>query len=295
MPTDTTTTNWSSYAKAFFATLLWGCSFIAIRCALDTATPFGVVWMRNALAAALLFGILRLRGEPLFPERADRGRVVLLGILFGGHLLLQSWAIERTSTMRAGWIIAFIPAVVAVGAWLFQKQRLRAIGWLGILAASGGVFVLTATRPAQLAEAGTGDLLMFVTTFSWATYTLLSAGPARNSGGLRVSASVLLVSVVPTLLMALSQGSWHAPPDAPSFTALLFLGIGASGLAMWTYTDAVAELGPERSAAFQYLQPFVTMVAAYLLLHEPVTTDQLIGGPIVLAGVWLVQRGKRGT
>ena len=101
------TTQWSSYAKAFFATLLWGCSFIAIRYALGAATPSGIVWMRNALAAVLLFSILRLRGEQLLPERADRGRVVLLGVLFGGHLLLQSWAIERTSTMRAGWIIAF--------------------------------------------------------------------------------------------------------------------------------------------------------------------------------------------
>ncbi|MEO8587789.1 MAG: DMT family transporter [Flavobacteriales bacterium] len=295
MRTTSAQPRWTGYAKALFATLMWGCSFIAIRYALGSASPFGVVWMRNALATLLLFGILRLRGEPLLPEREDRGRVVLLGLLFGAHLLVQTWAIERTSTMRAGWIIAVIPAVVAVGAWLFQQQRLRALGWLGIGVASSGVFVLTATRPAQFANAGTGDLLMLATTFSWAAYTLLSAGPARRSGGLRVSASALLVSLVPNLIMALFQGSWHAAPDAHSITALLFLGFGASGLAMWTYTDAVAELGPERSAAFQYLQPLVTMAAAYLLLHEPVTTGQLIGGPIVLAGVWLVQRGKRGV
>ncbi|MFZ1687252.1 MAG: DMT family transporter [Flavobacteriales bacterium] len=293
MPSTTATQGWGGYAKALLATLFWGCSFIAIRYALGTASPFGIVWMRNALAAALLFAILRLRGQPLFPEPADRGRVILLGLLFGGHLLVQTWAIERTSTIRAGWIIAFIPAVVAIGAWLFQKQRLQAIGWLGILVASAGVFVLTATRPAQFAEAGTGDLLMLVTTFSWAAYTLLSAGPARRSGGLRVSATALLVSIVPNLIVALFTGSWHATPDGPSLTALLFLGLGASGIAMWAYTDAIADLGPERSAAFQYLQPMVTMGAAYVLLNEPVTSDQLIGGPIVLAGVWLVQRGKR--
>jgi drug/metabolite transporter (DMT)-like permease len=34
------------------------------------------------------------------------------------------------------------------------------------------------------------------------------------------------------------------------------------------------------------------MAAAYVMLGEPVTTEQLIGGPVVLAGVWLVQRGK---
>lgn len=275
------------------ATLFWGCSFIAIRYALVSASPFSVVWMRNAMAAVLLFAILRLRGEALLPERTDRGRVVLLGLIFGAHLLVQVLAIERTSTMRAGWIIAFIPAVVAVGAWLFQKQRLRLIGWVGIVAASAGVLVLTATRPAQLADAGTGDLLMFATTFSWGAYTLLSAGPARRNGGLRVSASVLLISVIPNLIMAFGDGMWKSPPQAHAIAALLFLGLGASGIAMWVYTDAVAELGPERSAAFQYVQPLVTMVAAFTLLGESVAPEQLIGGPIILAGVWLVQRGKR--
>jgi drug/metabolite transporter (DMT)-like permease len=78
-----------------------------------------------------------------------------------------------------------------------------------------------------------------------------------------------------------------------SALALVFLGIGASGVALWVYTDAVAALGPERSSAFQYIQPFVTLVAAAALLGESVTVEQLIGGPVVLAGVWLVQRGKR--
>ncbi len=293
-PTGLGPAAWSSYAKAMLATLMWGCSFIAVRYALEAATPFGIVWMRNALAAVLLFSILRWRGQALLPQRGDRGRVMFLGLLFGAHLLVQTWAVARTTAMHAGWIIAFIPAVVAVGAWLFQRQRLRVVGWLGIMVASTGVFVLTATQPSQLAEAGVGDLLMFMTTFSWAAYTLLSAQPARENGGLRISASALLISVVPNLIAALWQGTWHAAPDVPVIAALLFLGLGASGIAMWVYTDAVAEMGPERSAAFQYAQPLVTMAAAYVLLSEPVTVEQLIGGPIVLGGVWLVQQGKKG-
>jgi|GEM_PF-4358795 len=48
--------------------------------------------------------------------------------------------------MHAGWVVAFIPAVVALGAWLFLSGRLRAIGWVGIAAASVGVLVPTCTR-----------------------------------------------------------------------------------------------------------------------------------------------------
>jgi drug/metabolite transporter (DMT)-like permease len=31
-----------------------------------------------------------------------------------------------------------------------------------------------------------------------------------------------------------------------------------------------------------------------LLLAEPLTPELFLGGPVVLAGVWLVQRGKKG-
>jgi RarD protein len=287
-------TPWTSYGKALLATAIWGSSFIALRIALDSATPFGVVWMRNLMGGLFLFAILRWRGGPLLPQREDRPRVLLLGLLFGIHLLIQAWAIERTSTMHAGWIVAFIPAVVALGAWLFLRERLRTIGWVGIAVASAGVLVLTSTRPAQFAEAGTGDLLMFISTFTWAAYTILSTSPARRSGGLRVSASALLIAAVPNMAMASMMGTWHGEVLAPSLWALLFLGIGASGLALWVYTDAIAALGPERSSAFQYVQPFVTLAAAAALLGEEVTPAQLIGGPVVLAGVWLVQRGKQG-
>ncbi|MEX1133090.1 MAG: DMT family transporter [Flavobacteriales bacterium] len=286
--------SWRPYAKAMLAIVIWGSSFIALRMALDSATPYGVVWLRNLLGALFLFAVLLWRGGPLLPEREDRPRVLLLGLLFGIHLLIQAWAIQRTSTMHAGWIVAFIPAVVALGAWLFLREHMRAIGWVGIAAASAGVLVLTSTRPAQFAEAGTGDLLMFISTFTWAAYTLLSTGPARRSGGLRVSASALLVAVLPNLGMAAFMGTWHADPTVAPLLALLFLGFLASGVALWVYSDAVAALGPERSSAFQYVQPFVTLTAAAALLGETVSAEQLIGGPLVLAGVWLVQRGKRG-
>lgn len=280
--------------KALLATVLWGCSFIAVRMALDAATPAGLVWMRNAMAALLLLGLLWLRGMPFLPAQADRWLVAGLGLLMGVHYLLQAMAMQYTTAMRAGWLMAFIPAVVAVGAWLFQRQRMRAIGWVGIVAASAGVFVLTSTRPAAFAQAGKGDLLLFCSTFTWAAYTLLSGAPARRNGGLVVAACVTAVSVLPTGALALVQGTWHAAPTGPAIGALVFLGAGASAAALWAFTEAISELGPERSAAFQYLQPFITLVAAFLMLGEPVSTEQLIGGPIVLVGVWLVQRGKRG-
>lgn len=282
-----------SVAKALTATLFWGVSFIAIRVALEAAQPFGVVWMRNGVGALLLFALLAFRGEPLLPVARDRWLCVGLGLIVGLHFFIQTLSMRLTTAMRAGWIVAFIPVVVACGATVFLRQRMRAIGWVGIVIATAGVFVLTSTRPAQLADAGAGDLLMLASTVSWATYSLLSLGPSRRNGGLRVTAVALAISVVPNLLASVVWGTWHTQPGPRPLAALAFLALCSSALAMWLFADVLAALGPERAASFQYVQPFVTVLASFVLLDEPFTSAQFIGGPIVLAGVWCVQRGKR--
>ena len=283
---------WASYASALLATLFWGLSFVALRIALEGMEPFGLVWVRNAIGALVLLGILRARGVSLWPQRADLARCALLGLILGYHLLVQSFALQMTTAIRAGWIIAFIPAVVALLAVVFLHQRLRAQGWIGILLATIGVLVLTSVRPAALTRAGLGDLLMLSTTFSWAAYTLLSVGPTRRNGSLRVSAFSMLVAAVPNLIAAGFTGTWHAPPTARTLGALLFLAVLSSAIAFWAVNRAVADLGPERGAAFQYLQPFVTLCGAWVILGEPMSAGVFLGGPLVLLGVWMIQRSK---
>ncbi len=284
--------SWASYAKASLATLFWGLSFVALRVALESWKPIGVVWARNAIGALVLLAILRAMGGPLWPRREDLGRCALLGLILGCHLLIQTFALGMTTAIRAGWIVAFIPAVVALLAALFLRQRLGRLGWVGIAISTVGVLILTSIRPADFLRAGLGDLLMLCSTFTWAAYTLLSVRPMRESGSLRVTAFSMLIAFPPCLLAAAIDGSWHASPTPRAIAALLFLGVFASATAMWAFNAAVSEIGPARGAAFQYLQPFVTLVGSRVLLGEPLTAGVVAGGPIVLAGVWMIQRSK---
>ncbi len=278
-------------AKVLLAITLWGCSFIALHVVLGSATPAGVVWLRNALAALVLLLILRAQGRDVLPQREDRRRVLLLGLLLSVHYLIQSQAMRSSSAMQAGWIMAFIPAVVAAGAGIFLRQRLHLLGWAGIAVATAGVLLLSGWgghRPMRLS----GDPLLFLSTFTWAAYTLLCVAPSQRSGGLVVSAGAFAVSVFPALGLALVKGTWHAAPAPEAIGAILFLGVGAGAVALWCFSDAVALMGAARTSAFQYLQPLVTVLASFAMLAEPMNIHQLLAGMIVLMGVWLVQRGK---
>jgi drug/metabolite transporter (DMT)-like permease len=277
---------------ALLSVLFWGLSFVAIAVAERGLHPFTLVWTRLALGAALLFAILRARGEALLPRREDRGICAVLGVLLGGHLLIQAFAMRMTTAMRAGWLVAFMPVTIALGAQLFRGERLRGLGWLGVAVASTGVFVLTATRPTDIVGAGTGDWLMLSSCLTWTAYTLISIDPVQRNGALRVTAFAMAVAVLPLAIASAVVGPLSRPLTADVIAAQLFLGLLASGVAFWAWNQALREFGPQRSSAVLYLQPFVTLLASRAVLGEPITPNALIGGPIVLAGVWLVKRSR---
>jgi drug/metabolite transporter (DMT)-like permease len=285
---------WGSLGKALFATTCWGLSFVAVRIALEGLSPHLLVGLRSGLGAAILLLLLALRGLPLLPEAADRPRCLLLGLLFGVHLIVQTVALGMTTAIHAGWIIAFVPVVVALLGAAFLSRRLMALGWAGIALATAGVLLVT-SAPAELGRAGLGDLLMLSTCFTWAGYTLLSFRPMQTSGALRTTAFSMGLAALMGLAAAWLAGRGTGTALLPSgrcLAALLFLGIGPSALATWAFNSAVSEIGPERTSAFQYLQPGITLLGSAALLDEPLSAAIYQGGPLILLGVWMIQRSK---
>ena len=276
--------------KALLAVVFWGSSFVATKIALEGLHPFALVWTRLALGALLLYATLAVRGEAVLPRREDRAVSALLGLLLGAHLLIQSFAMRLTSAMHAGWLVAFMPVTIALGAQAFLSQKLRPIGWLGAAIASSGVLLLTASAPTRFVHAGAGDLIMLSSCLTWTAYTLIAIKPIEHNGALRVTAFAMATAVLPNAIASAFAGFASGPLTGPVIGAVLFLGLLSSGVAFWAWSQALRDVGPARSSATLYLQPFVTLAASFAILGEPPTLNALVGGPIVLLGVWLLAR-----
>ncbi len=54
--------------------------------------------------------------------------------------------------------------------------------------------------------------------------------------------------------------------------------------------DALKVLTASQVGVFLYLEPFVTAIAAALLLGESLVFGTLLGGVLILGGVWFVNR-----
>jgi len=216
--------------------------------------------------------------------------VALLGAILGTHIGIQTYGLSFTLATHASWIVCFTSVTIALGAQVFLGQRLRAIGWLGVLVAIVGIgFVTRGHGPAADARMGFGDFLQLVGCFTWAAYTLLGAAPVQRSGALRVTTGATWIAGLLLLVCALVTG-FGQRPGPTHVLALLYLGLVSSAAAFLAWYHAQRTYGSQRTAATLYLEPFVTVLVASFV-DEPLVLGTLLGGVLVLAGVALVQRG----
>jgi len=278
--------------KALLGVAFWGASFVATSLALKTLTPLGLVATRMLLGSATLFALAVGMGRRVLPAAPDRLRCGVLGLILGGHLLIQAWGLQRTTATNTGWIIAFGPIAIAVGAWMFLRQKPGGRAWLGIALGAAGVLVIASSSGLRWGKAQFGDLLQIISCGTWAAYTLLAVGPVSRNGSLVVTVSAVAVAAGSATIAAFCSGWTAGPVTGVAVGGVAFLGIACSGLAFWLWNAAVKDVGSTTAGMYLYLEPFVTWLVAAVILGERVNEMGLVGGLLVLAGVWVVSAAR---
>jgi drug/metabolite transporter (DMT)-like permease len=283
---------------AFIAIVFWGISFVATRVALQHVSPITLVVTRFALGLLLLNAILLARGGPLIPPRGHWRMLAILGFVgIFVHMLLQAYALTTTTAVRTGWLIGIIPIWSSLLAAILLGEKFGPWKLLGLLLGFlGAVVVVTRGRlnTEFLGLPSTrGDLLVLTSTMTWAVYTVIGRDTIRALGSLRATAGAMLFGWLLLVPFFIARHGWSELASVPprGWGAILFLGLGCSGLAYWFWYSALGRVETSRVAVFLYLEPLVTVAAAVPLLGETVAASTIVGGAMVLLGVALVQRG----
>ena len=297
---------------ALAAVVLWGVSFVATRAVLAEISPVTLVFTRFALGTALLFALLAFRRRKFGGGCRPAGPVpaaftaprdawpALVSMGFLGvfvHHMLQANGLALTTAIHAGWLIGVTPIWSALLAAAFLRERFGARKIAGLLLGFAGA-LLVVTRgdlsPATLSLPSTlGDFLILVSTVNWAVYSIVGRRTLARLGSARATAFAMLAGWGMLAPVFAIRSGWteYASLSATGWAAVLFLGIGCSGLGYLFWYAALEKLETSRVAAFLYLEPLVTLATAAVVLREPVQPTAVAGGLLVLGGVFLVQTG----
>jgi len=222
----------------------------------------------------------------------------LLGLLCGlvgvtGYNLPSVIGNRTVSAGMMGLLNAIEPLIivllVSLRARRWPKGWTVAAGAVGLL---GVAMLALSAGPAQ-GDAG-GIALVLVAAFNWACYCVLVPPLLAARGALQVSAVTMFCGTIPLLL----AGGWGMPHlmammDARQWEILLALSFGTSVIALVAWNAGSAGLGAEASGWFLYLLPVVSAGGGAMLLGEPLTELEFCGGGLIMASVFLSQRGGR--
>jgi drug/metabolite transporter (DMT)-like permease len=267
--------------------LLWGISFLSIKVALVQIPPMTMAVYRFVIACALLPAIARMTGERLRVRPADLPALAVGG-LTGVTLYFygENHGIALLSASESSLVVSFIPVLAVLAERVCQGTRLGARVYLGAALSTAGV-ILVAVRSAGTPSSRMGYLFMLLACAAWVLYGQVTRKVAGRYGLITVSFWQCLFGLAGCIPLALGESARWRVPGAAAVLNVVFLGVCCSAAGYWLYISTLKVLGSGRASVYLNLIPVVSVAAAALILGERLGLLQLLGGAVVVAGVFL--------
>lgn len=280
-----------TYLTLAFAILFWGGSFIATKIALQSFSPFCLIFLRFSCASLFFLVLLSRTGFPPFTQKNLKNLALLAIFQPGLYFAFETVGLQYTSATKTALIIATIPLVVVAMSVLFLKESIRPINIAGICISMIGVSLLVFGGQAESVASGMlwGDLLIGGAVLSAAIYMLMARSLGQTITPVQITGMQAIFGALiflPLFLYDLPDLQWHEV-TTDSIIAVIGLTVFATIAAFLCYNYALTQIPAARAAVFINAIPVVTAFGAWILLGETLTMVQFIGGAVVLFAVYL--------
>lgn len=267
---------------------VWGFNFVTTRVALEVFSPEQMAFARSALTFLLLL--------PWWRPLAGIGwRLGLAALAIGVgsfYLLYEAIRItESLTTVAVG--TQLMPPLSAVLALLFFRESIAPKKWAGILIATAGALYLAGATKSTLSTTALGLTVLAVLLYSAGSIFI---GKKRSIGVWRMLAWIAAVSLLPLGVMAAASGPLFPDPGlmeprhwlAFLFTAVFSALFGQAVLFYLYRKYPVSDVAP-----WALLIPVFAGLSSVLFYGESLPFSLVLGGAIVILGVWTQQSGER--
>ena len=286
-----------AYVLVFITPALWSVNYLVARWAPGVIAPHALALGRWIVATLVLgaFCAAELRDKRNAIGREWKQLLVLgaLGMWVCGAFVYIGG--RSTTAVNIGLLYAASPVLIALASALWLREHLGARQLLGVMLALAGVLhiLLRGEWPALLRlQINVGDAWVAGAVLCWTVYSLLlrawpsAFGPLARLTLIAAAGIVVLApfTVIEALAWWPTEWSWRSL--ALIVAAALLPGAGAYA----AYSLMQRELGAARVGVVMYLGPLYSAVLAWLVLGERIEVFHVVGGALILPGIYLGTR-----
>ena len=266
--------------------VLAGSNAAAVKVVLGELPPFWSAGLRFLAAGGLLLVLMIVQARP-----APRGARLLGTVLFGffGFGLAYFFLYQALEDAGAGAtmvVLAIVPLLTVLLAIVHGIERLRPLGMAGAAIAVAGIVIVAADQLSlDVPLAALGLLLVAAACQAEGVVIVKRLPPgdpvAANALGMLLGGALLLASG------AISGERFVVPVQPDTWLAMAYL-VGPGSIGVFVLALYVLARWSASATSYAFLLfPLVAIMTGAVLLGEPIQPSFLVGGAVVLAGVYV--------
>jgi drug/metabolite transporter (DMT)-like permease len=275
----------TALAAFIVGTVLAGGNAVGVRVSNRELDPLWGAGLRFLLAAGLLGAVMAVLRLTLPRSRALLGVLLYGALIFGGAFSFAYYALVRIHAGLGQTLLALVPLATLLLAVLQRQERLRLAAVVGTLLSIAGIGVISGVSSESVPALSLLALLGAVLCFAQATVLVRHFPPVHpvttNAVGMATGAAILVA------LALLLKESVALPVRGATWLALAYMVVLGSGPVFVLYLVVVRLWSASRAAYTFVLIPIVTVLLSAWIDDEPIGAGLVLGGLLVLTGVYV--------
>ncbi|MEH7414578.1 DMT family transporter [Neobacillus drentensis] len=279
-----------AFISLFFVSVLWGCNYPISAYLLQGFSPVFLSTVRICFTSLFLIIVAIIHKGMKRPTISEWKYLIGVGIF--GTLLNQTFyftGLHHTTPANASLIISLAPIATILLERIIFKVKFTIKKSAGAIISLIGVFSIIG-----VANGGLG--------ISWGDFNILIAMLCLSISilfirGLSKTMNTFIITIYSTVLGSVLMVPAAGVENLVSgsvishslfmWILLIFAGIMAQGIAGFWWNKGVAKVGAGTASMFMNIQPFVAILASHFILGNHILLNQIIGGILVLLGVFI--------
>lgn len=284
------------YLAGLCFSILFGLSFIFSKEGLDVLAPFHLLTFRFA-AAVFLLNVLRYFKIIKIELKNKRMKTLLFLSLFQPviYFICEMIGLNKTTASEAGMMIALIPVASVIMAVLVLKERPSKMQLFFVACSVFGVFFIMAMAGSvDVGDNFIGMIILLGAVFAASTYNILARKSSLHFSSIEITYVMMTVGFLVFSTISVAQHiladnlmDFFQPLRHPqALISIFYLGFLSSVVGFFMMNYMLSKVEATRASVFSNLITIVTIIAGVVILNDPFYWYHLIGGTLIIAGVW---------
>ena len=246
----------------------------------------GEIALFRAVLAVVLIGMYLVMTRDLEGFRHIRKQLPLLllsGAAMGFNWILLFEAYRYTTVSAATLSYYFAPVIVTVLCPIVFHEKMSVRQWICFIMSTLGIVLITGTGDMSSGSSHLTGILYGLGAACLYAFVIMMNKMIRDVSGIHRTVLQFFAAMIVVFPYVMMTG-WisFSGMDTAGWLCLLTVGIVHTGITYCLYFSALKELPGQKTAILSYLDPLTAVMISVLILSEPISTVQILGGLLIL-------------